>query len=151
MKIPVFLPTVHVQVTESGVLHVDVDGEPHDTEGPLSRGKLSDVLDQITTALDSPVRVEVTESDKTTYADIATPPVREPVLAQRHATRVDAPGINGTGFQPGEEIAIAYVIAHQTADGDGSTALHLPPALLAVKREGFVLLGMTSQVIASVD
>lgn len=151
MKIPVVLPTVHVRVTENGALHVDVDGEPHDTEGPLSRGNLGDVLDQITTALGSPVRVEVTESDKTAYADIATPPIREPVLAQQHATRVEALGINGTGFQPGEKIAVAYVIAHETADGDGSTALHLPPALLAMKREGFVLLGMTSRAIATID
>ena len=151
MRIPIVLPIVHVRVTENGALHVDVDGEPHDTESPLSRDNLGDVLDQITTALDSPVRVAVTESDQTTYVDIATPPVRQPVLAQRHATRVDAPGVNGTGFQPGEEIAIAYVIARQTADGDGSTALHLPPALLAAKREGLVLLGMTSHVIASID
>lgn len=77
--------------------------------------------------------------------------------AATHPARVEADDVvvlantRWERLQPGEEIAIAYVIAHQTADGDGSTALHLPPALLAAKREGLVLLGMTSHVIASID
>lgn len=152
MKIPVVLPIVHVQVTKDGMLRIDVDGEPHDAGGRLSRGDLRSVLDQITTALDSPVRVEVTEADGTTYADIAIPPEPDPPPeSELTTTHVAAPGISGAGFNPGEEIAIAYVVARQTADKDGTTALHLPPALLAAKREGLVLLGMTSRVIASVD
>lgn len=151
MMIPVVLPIVHVRVTENGMLRIDVDGEPHDTGGRLSRGDLRSVLDQITTGLDSPVRIEVTEADGTTYADIAIPPEQDPPPESELTTHVDAPGISGAGFSPGEEIAIAYVVARQTADQEGTTALHLPPALLAAKREGLVLLGMTSRVIASVD
>ena len=151
MKIPVVLPTVHVQVTEDGALRIDVDGEPHNVDSPLSRRDLRTALDQITTASDCAVRVEVTEADGTTYADIATPPAQEPVPKSEPTTQIDAPGISGTGFRPGEEIAIAYVVARQTANQDGTTTLHLPPALLAAKREGLVLLGMTSRVIASLD
>lgn len=151
MKIPVVLPTVHVHVEEDGVLRIDVDGEPHGTDSPLSRGDLRGVLDQITTAMDCAVRIDVTEADGTTYADIAIPPEQNPVTHSAPTTYVDTPGISGTGFTPGEEIAIAYVIARQTADGDGSAALHLPPALLAATRDGLLLLGMTSRVIASID
>jgi len=151
MKIPVVLPTVHVQVTENGALRIDVDGEPHEVDRTLERGDLRTVLDQITTALDSAVRVEVQEADGTTYADIATPPEQQPHPTSEPATHLAASGISGAGFRPGEEIAVAYVIARQTADKDGTTALHLPPALLATKREGLLLLGLTSRVIAAVD
>lgn len=162
MKIPVALPVVHVQITQDGFLRIDVDGETHHTDGPLSRGDLRAVLDQITTALDSPIRVDVTEADGTTYTDIATPPGQDPlpelesepeptITTATTRTRVAAPGIRGAGFHPGEEIAIAYIVARQTAEDDGTTALHLPPALLAARREELVLLGMTSHVIASLD
>lgn len=151
MKIPVVLPTVHVHVEENGALRIDVDGEPHGADSLLSRGDLRGVLDQVTTAMDCAVRVEVTEADGATYADIATPPEQNPVPQPPLTTHVDTPGISGIGFTPGEEIAIAYVVARQTADGDGSAALHLPPALLAATRDGLLLLGMTSRVIASID
>ena len=151
MRIPVVLPTVHVSVAGDGTLVIDVDGEPHGTDRTLRRGDLRSVLAEITTALDSAVRVEVQETDGTTYADIATPPEpKEPVDAPP-VTEVPEPGINGTGFRPGEEVAIAYVFARRTADDEGTAALHLPPALLAARREGLVLFGLTSRVIAPVD
>jgi hypothetical protein len=55
------------------------------------------------------------------------------------------------GFRPGEEVAIAYVVARRTADEDGTAALRLPPALLATRRDGLVLLGLSSRVIAAVE
>lgn len=151
MRIPVVLPTIHVRIADDGALVIDVDGEPHSTDRTLRREDLQSVLAEITKALDSAVRVEVQETDGTTYADIAAPPEpKEPVGAPPVA-EVPEPGINGTGFRPGEEVAIAYVFARRTADAEGTAALQLPPALLAARRRGLVLFGLTSRVIAPVD
>jgi hypothetical protein len=150
MRIPVVLPTVHIQVTEDGTLLVDVDGEPHDVGRAFHRGDLRSVLDAITTARESAVRVEVQEADGTTYAGIATPPVERDDPRPRPTNEV-AGGLSGAGFRPGEEVAIAYVVARRTADEDGTAALRLPPALLATRRDGLVLLGLSSRVIAAVE
>lgn len=152
MKIPVVLSTVHIDIGADGDLSVNVSGVPYAVDRRLGRAELRTVLDEITTDLGTAVRVEIRESDGTTYADIATPP-EEP----RHgdgpppAEQVPVSGLSARGFEPGEEVAIAYVVARKTADGTGRTALHLPPALACARRHGFVLLGMTSQVVAAFE
>jgi hypothetical protein len=151
MKIPVVLPTVHVAVGADGTIEVDVDGEPYGAEHTLGRGDLRYVLDEITAPLGTAVRVEVREVDGTLYADIATPPEPGEPAEGPQATHLSEPGINGSGFRPGEEVAIAYVFARQTADDDGTASLHLPPVLLAARRNGLVLFGLTSRAIASID
>ena len=151
MKIPVVLSTVHVEVGADGTIEVDIDGEPYRAEHTFGRGDLRYVLDEITSALGTAVRVEVREADGTTYADIATPPDPSEPGEDPEAMHRPEPGINGSGFRPGEEVAIAYVFARQTADDDGTASLHLPPVVLAARRNGLVLVGLTSRVIASID
>ncbi|WP_244929261.1 hypothetical protein [Nocardioides sp. W7] len=155
MRIPVVLATAHVEVGGDGQLLVDVDGEPFAADRHLDRDDLSTVLDQITTTLGTAVRVEVHEHDGTTYADIATPPdpdhaadVPEPV---QPVEPVPMPGLTGAGFQPGEEVAIAYVVARYTADANGRAHLQLPPVLAAANRNRLVLLGMTSQITTAME
>ena len=151
MKIPIVLPVVHISVTAHGRLTVDIDGDSYQPANVFTRGHVSDVLDQITTTLESPVRVEVREADGTMYADIATPPdTPTPQAADQAASETPATG-NGNGFQPGEEVAIAYVLTRQRADPDGNAPLRLPPSLLASRREGLVMVGLTSHVIASIQ
>jgi hypothetical protein len=152
MRIPVVLSTVHVEIGSDGDLSVDISGEPYAVDRHLGRAELASVLDEITTDLGTAVRVEIHESDGTTYADIATPP-EEPRDGNdpEPAEPVQVSGLSGQGFQPGEEVAIAYVVARQTADGRGRTAVYLPPALASARRHGFVLLGMTSQVVAAIE
>ena len=150
MKIPVVLPVVHINVAAHGRLTIDIDRNPYQPASVFTRGNVGDVLDQITTTLESPVRVEVHEADGTTYADIATPPdmaVRPP---EDQAAPGGPAGEDETGFQPGEEVALAYVLTRQTADNDGNAPLHLPAALLASRREDLVMLGLTSHVIANI-
>jgi len=147
MKIPVVLPVVHISVAAHGRLTVDVDGDPYEPGSVFARANVGDVLDQITTTLESPVRVEVQEDDGTTYADIATPPDQP----AEHTDGVSDPAAKGTGFHPGEEIALAYVLTRQTADAQGNAPLSLPPALLASRREGLVMVGLTSHVIANIQ
>lgn len=147
MRIPVVLATAHIKVRDDGRLLVDVDGEPFAPDRDLDRNDLSAVLNQITTGLGTAVRVEVREYDGTVYADIATPPEAvDPPAAPGPPEPTSTSGLVGTGFQPGEEVAIAYVIARQIADAHGRADLQLPPALAATHRHRLVLVGMTSQV-----
>jgi hypothetical protein len=151
MKIPIVLSAVQVHVDPDGVLSVELDGEPYAAGRDLSRADLGSLLDEITTDLDTAVRVEVREADGTTYADIATPP-EHPAPAANEPSPVARPhALAGAGFEPGEEVALAYVVTRQRADADGLASMKLPPALLAATRGGLVMLGLTSQTVAPVE
>lgn len=146
MKIPVVLSVVHVAIDADGVLAVDVDGVPLDSEQTRTRDHLRAVIDEITSDLGAPVRVEVREADGSTFTDVATPPTPAPAAAEQPPTP-PRPALAGAGFQPGEEVALAYVVARQNADAEGNASLNLPPALLAATRGGLVLLGLTSRTV----
>jgi hypothetical protein len=155
MRIPVVLSTVHVDVGADGGLRVDVDGQPHAEDPRRSRSELRSVLDEITTQIGTAVRVEVREHDGTTYADIATPPdaPEAPDDKPLNGARPPTPsaGLKGTGFRPGEKVAVAYVLCTQTADADGRTTVQLPPAILPRHGHKMVLIGMTSAAVAQIE
>lgn len=150
MKIPVVLSVVHVAIDTDGVLEVDVDGTPRDLGQRTTRGDLRAVIDEITAGLGAPVRVEVREADGSTYADIVTPRESQAPAAAEDSPAPPSPALAGTGFQPGEEVAVAYVVLRQTTDAAGNAALNLPPALLASTRAGLVMLGMTSRTVTTI-
>jgi hypothetical protein len=147
MKIPVVLSVVHVAIDADGVMAVDVDGVPRDSGQSRTRGDLRAVIDEITSELGAPVRVEVREADGSTYVDIATPPESPAPAAAEPSPTPPSPALAGAGFQPGEEVAVAYVVVRQHADAAGNASLNLPPALLAATRGGLVLLGMSSRTV----
>jgi hypothetical protein len=147
MKIPVVLSVVHVVIDADGVMAVDADGVPRDSGQSRTRGDLRAVIDEITSELGVPVRVEVREADGSTYADIATPPESPAPAAAEPSPTPPSPVLAGAGFQPGEEVALAYVVVRQNADAEGNASLNLPPALLAATRGGLVLLGMSSMTV----
>jgi hypothetical protein len=155
MKIPVVLSAVQVHIDTEGLLSVELDGEPYAADRQLSRADLAALLDEITTDLDTAVRVEVREADGTTYADIATPPEPpapgDPSLVKEPSPIARSHALAGAGFDPGEEVALAYVVTRQTADSDGRASINLPPALLAATRGGLVMLGLCSQKVAPVE
>ena len=150
MKIPVVLSVVHVAIDAEGVLAVDVDGVPRESEQDRTRGDLRAVIDEITSDLGAPVRVEVHEADGSTFTDVATPPTPAPAAAEQPPTP-PPPALAGAGFQPGEEVALAYVVARQSADEDGKAAINLPPALVNAAQSGLVLLGLSSLTVAPMD
>lgn len=150
MKIPVVLSTVHIAIDTEGALSVDIDGQPYTDDRPLGRSDLRSILNEITTDLDTAVRVEIRETDGTTYSDIATPPPTTPA-EDEHRPGPPSAALAGAGFTPGEEVALAYVVARQHADSHGNASINLPPALVAVTRGGLVLLGLTSQRVAPVE
>lgn len=147
MKIPVVLSVVRVVIDADGVVAIDVDGVPRDSGPSRTRGDLRAVIDEITSELGAPVRVEVREADGSTYADIATPPDSSAPTAAESSPTISTPSLAGAGFQPGEEVALAYVVARQNADAEGNASLNLPPAVLAATRGALVLLGMSSMTV----
>ena len=146
MRIPVVLSVVHVAIDANGILAVDVDGVPRDSEQTRTRDHLRAVIDEITSDVGAPVRVEVREADGSTFTDVATPPTPAPAAAEQPPTP-PPPALAGAGFQPGEEVALAYVVVRQNADAEGNASLNLPPALLTATRGGLVLLGMASRTV----
>lgn len=155
MKVPVVLSAVQAHVDVKGDLSIELDGEPYAADRHLSRADLGALLDEITTDLDTAVRVEVREADGTTYADIAIPP-EPPAPADPPRTKEPSPiarphALAGAGFDPGEEVALAYMLTRQRADADGHASLNLPPALLAATRGDLIMLGLASQKVAPVE
>lgn len=153
MKVPVVLSTVHIQVDSDGRLQVDIDGQPYAEDRVLTRKDLRSVVDEITSTIGAAARVEIREADGSTFADIETPPV-EPAagIAEPEPEPITTkPFFSGAGFRPGEEVALAYVVARQFADRDGNAAIHLPPALVSAARTGLVLLGLSSLTVAPIE
>lgn len=156
MKVPVVLPVVRVDVGETGELTVDIDGSPYASPQRLRRDDLRSVLDKITAERDSPARVEIYEADGTTYADITTPrrPTDEPgsqSVDEPAAIEMSPPGIRGGGFRPGEQVAVAYVLLHQTADERGRAAVHLPPSALRHRDAAMLLFGLDSKAATVIE
>jgi hypothetical protein len=151
MKIPVVLSTVHVDIGAGGHMLVDLDGEPYAVDRQLGRADLRSVLDEITGEIGTAVRVEVREGDGTTYSDIATPPDFSMPASEEPALTTTALGLTGAGFRPGEDVALAYIVARESADSGGNASINLPPALLEAARGGLVLLGLSSQTLAPIE
>src|SRR5690625_2004738 len=126
---PVRLPLVLVSVEPNGTLTVTVDGAPLNPEASAPACVRSDfgrVMDQITDQHRSPVRVEVRESDGTSFTDIITPGTRRrrtepqpPDETAPPAPAVRLVEITADGFIPGEDIGVAVVVAHTDAAHTG--------------------------------
>ncbi|GAA4186767.1 hypothetical protein GCM10022288_10830 [Gryllotalpicola kribbensis] len=154
--VPVVLPLVVITITDDGRMTVTADGAPYEPEPfapPWRREDFAAVLDQLTEQRRSPVRVEVREADGSTFTDIITPTRRrrtgpEPEPAPEPPAGRATPelvALHGEGFVPGEDVAIAVVIAHGDAAPDGTMRGLLTADQLAVSptRE-VILLGRVS-------
>jgi len=121
-------------VATDGTMTVTVDGAAY---GPPSfapawrREDFARILDQFTGRLRSPVRVEVRETDGTTFTDIVTPgkprhttPAPAPLPpAPTPAAALAAPELvelHAEGFIPGEDVAVAIVVGHSDATNEGT-------------------------------
>ncbi|OUZ11063.1 hypothetical protein BHE97_06445 [Aeromicrobium sp. PE09-221] len=131
LQVPPVLPQVTVSVDEAGHLDVRLDAEPYATDKTWERSDLQPIITSIAADLASPVRVEVRETDGAVFTDIVTPddqpPIEDP--APEPPTAVDT--LTATGFTPHAPVAVVVIVAHQTADADGTVTVHLPPSLLA--------------------
>ena len=86
-----------------------------DSEQSRTRGDLRAVIDEITADLGAPVRVEVREADG---IDVRRHRDSPRIPGTSGGGAVDpprsTPALAGAGFQPGEEVALAYVVVRQT-------------------------------------
>lgn len=131
LQVPPVLPQVTVSVDEAGHLDVRLDAEPYAVDKTLERSDLQPIITAIATALASPVRVEVHETDGAVFTDIITPDDQPPTEAPAPEPPRAADTFAATGFTPHEPVVVAVIVAHETADEDGIVTVHLPPSLLA--------------------
>ena len=134
---PVDLPNVVVTVAANGTLTAAVDGiaHPQPAAGAWTRATFGALMDEITKDRTISVRVEVRECDGGVFTDIIharkrTPPVRvteqESVPVTRRGRRVATPRalrlmeVDGEGFVPGEDVAVAVIVSHTDAAHTGT-------------------------------
>lgn len=160
-EVPVVLPHVVMAVAEDGTMTVTIDGTPHQPPPfapPWRRDAFAQVLDQITGRRRSPVRVEVREADGTVFTDIITPsrrrrpepdPAPMPMAEERATGLPELVVLHGEGFVPGEDVAVAIVVAHGDAAPDGTMRglLTAEQAATSPTRE-VILLGRVSGTLA---
>lgn len=152
--VPVVLPLVEVWIAPGGKLTMTEDREPYDIPAnvvPAGRPALARILDEITTRLASPVRVEVHETDGTTFTDIVTPRPAPSTVVPEPAEAYPVPLPTRGAFVPGEEVAVAVVVTHAAADDTGSAQVGLPAALMARYRGAVLLVGRTSGTVTFIE
>lgn len=163
---PVVLPHVVITAAETGALEVTVDGAafPPPAEGQAwTRDAFGALLDAITKDRTVAVRIEVRETDGTVFTDLIharkpTPPQpaeTEPRQPRgKHTKTKQVPElaeVTGEGFVPGEDIAVALIVAHTDATGTGHARALLDTSRLAgLLDDGageVVLLGRVSRTL----
>lgn len=151
-RVPVVMPLVDVRVDVEGTVAVRLDREPYATDVQLRREDLQRLLRELATDLDAPIRVEVREADGSAYTDIVTPEPHDlslpDPLPPATAPVDEMAGETASGrFLPLEDVAVAVVVAHQTASKDGVADLRLPPVLLEAHAGRLVLVGQQSGAV----
>ena len=92
---------------------------------PIRRDEIAQAVTELVTQLGTPTRVEVREMDGSVHADILTPPAPPSPFAPPTGLP-PAPGpsalleFTGSGFVPGEDVALALILRHSSAGPDGT-------------------------------
>ncbi len=152
---PVVVPVVEFTIDNTGSMTVTVDGVPHLPE-PFApawrRESFPTILDTLTARYRTPLRVQVREADGSTFTDIITPPRERPAptpweAPAQAATAAPRPvahpvlhQVAGSGFVPGEDVAVAIIHAHSDAAQDGSARALLTAEQAAAAVTGEVIL-----------
>lgn len=134
------LPHVRITVTDTGTLDVSVDGTafPAPVRGVWSRERFGELLDAVTRDRTIAVRVEVREVDGAVFTDLiesAKPVRRQPLdmsvepgdTSRSESEPSPLVEVSAGGFIPGEDVALALVVSHTTANG-GTASVLLDPA-----------------------
>lgn len=147
---PVSLRTVVLDVQADGSMTVTIDGTEHPPPGDTgawSRKMFPQIIDQASDERAVPVRVEVHEADGTSFTDLIPAAPRKPAAAEPAPQKKRAkPGrpvlveVTGGGFVPGEDVAVAVIVSHTEATGDGTARALLDPARFVGSGAGEVVL-----------
>lgn len=155
------MPLLLLVVHEDGTLTATHDHAPVAPPAGVeawSRAMFGQLVDQVTGDRAIPVRVEVRESDGSTFTDIlpATtrtkpapepePSAAKPVKKSRPAAPVLVEG--GDGFIPGEDVAVALITGHTDASHHGTVrALIDPKHITGAGASEVILVGRVSGAI----
>jgi hypothetical protein len=153
---PVSLPLATITVDPYGVLSVTLDGAeypPPSPTAPWTKGRFGELLDALTADRTRTTRVEIHESDGSTFTDIiraARTPRSEAAdesPTPRRARNRHAPEtieVSGAGFQPGEDVTVALVRTTAEATAAGAVRVTLNLGELPTGGADIVLVGITS-------
>ena len=157
---------VRIVVADDGTLAVTVDGAPYlppEFSPPWRRASFPAIVDAISQQTGRTLRVDVIETDGRTITDFYTP--RPPRRTDAHPspqTVEAAPGaptmqpappprlmqFAGSGMIPGEEVAVAIIIAHAESGPDGIARALIDSRYLEHSPTGeAVLLGRISATV----
>ena len=137
---PVSIPTVVLTVHEDGILTATLDGAPltpPQWAPPWRRESFPQIIDQASNDRTRPVRVEVREADGSVFTDLITARPRRALPEPEPEPTVVAkptPGlpvfhqIEGDGFVPGEDVAVAIITGHTDAAHTGTARVRVDPA-----------------------
>ena len=144
--VPVSIPLVVLDVHEDGTVSVTVDGkrlDPDPFAPPWRRSSFGQIIDRATNDRTTPARVEVREADGTTFTDIIAARRRrsrpEPEPAPAAPTGPVLYSIEGEGFVPGEDVAVAVVTGYTGAAHTGTARALIDPAGVGVDQTGGVI------------
>lgn len=144
------LPQIVLQAVNADTLVVTVNGDKL-AATPIRRDTIAQTLTELVTRLGTPTRVEVREMDGSIHADILTPPTPEPrsPFAPPSGTpaAVRPPSLwefTAGGFVPGEDVALALVIRHVSADPVGIARALLSRGETAASAGEVILYGRIS-------
>lgn len=145
------LPHLVVDVGPTGTLTVTLDDAPFPfpKNFPWTRSAFGDLLDAATGHRRTTVRIEVRESDGTTFTDIiqARKPAPPSELVEAHSSSdwtaveqgaVELVEITGAGFVPGEDVAIALIATSTDATSAGRVRAVLDSRQLGQAGEAIV-------------
>ena len=144
--VPVSIPLVVLDVREDGTVTVTVDGkrlDPDPFAPPWRRSSFGQIIDRATNDRTTPARVEVREADGTTFTDIIAARRRrsrpEPEPEPKAPTEPVFHTVEGDGFVPGEDVAVAVVTGHTDVARTGTARARIDPAGVSVDQAGGVI------------
>jgi hypothetical protein len=144
--LPVSIPLVVLDVREDGTVTVTVDGkrlDPDPFAPPWRRSSFGQIIDRATNDRTTPARVEVREADGTTFTDIIAARRRrsrpEPEPEPKAPTEPVFHTVEGDGFVPGEDVAVAVVTGHTDVARTGTARALIDPAGVSVDQAGGVI------------
>ncbi|WP_048768876.1 hypothetical protein [Propionibacterium freudenreichii] len=153
---PVSLPLAIITVDPYDVLTVSLDGAeypPPSPTAPWTKSRFGELLDILTADRTRTIRVEVHESDGSTFTDIiraARTPQRNPTNGSptprraRHRHAPETIEVTGAGFHPGEDATVAVVRSTVEATAAGTLRVALDLGELPTGGADILMVGITS-------
>ena len=143
-SVPVSIPHVVLDVHEDGTLTATLDGAPFSPpEGAPAwlRSSFPEIVDLASRNRVIPVRVEVREADGAVFTDfIPSRPHRTsentPQAAPKRAAVPVFHTVEGPGFVPGEDVAVAIITGHTDAAHTGIARALIDPTHLSAENAG---------------